>query len=325
MLTRLAAAVAALVCATTSPLPVSAQEWPQRPIRIIVAFGPGGGTDIIARIVGQALQDRLGQTVSVENRTGAGGIIGHDMVARADKDGHTLGVVVAGLVITAAMRKSMRYDTVADFDPIALVARQTMMIAVRPDFPANSVAELVKAAQAEPGKLTFASPAFGALQHFAGELFAQGAKVKLLHVPFKSSPEAITSLLSNNVNIIFDTVAALQGHIQSKDLKAIAVTGKARLPALPDVPTVIETGLVPDYEVATWYGLVGPRGLPAPVVAKLSKTTLEALADKAVAERLTKAGVEVDPGAPDVLGRLVAAEMKRWNDVRVAAGIAQVD
>lgn len=325
MLGRLAAAVAALVGATTWTLPVSAQDWPQRPIRIIVAFGPGGGTDIIARIVGQALQDRLGQTVSVENRTGAGGIIGHDMVARADKDGHTLGVVVAGLVITAAMRKSMRYDTVADFDPIALVARQTMMIAVRPDFPANSVAELVKTAQAEPGKLTFASPAFGALQHFAGELFAQSARIKLLHVPFKSSPEAITSLLSNNVNIIFDTVAALQGHIQSKDLKAIAVTGKARLPSLPGVPTVIESGLAPDYEVATWYGLVGPRGLPAPVVAKLSKTTLDALADKAVAERLTKAGVEVDPGAPDVLGRLVAAEMKRWSDVRVAAGIAQVD
>jgi len=325
MFRRLAVAVVALAGAAVVPLPASAQDWPQRPIKIIVAFGPGGGTDIVARIIAQALQERLGQPVTVENRTGAGGTIGHDMVARADKDGHTLGVVVAGLVITAAMRKSMRYDTVADFEPIAMMARQTNLIAVRPDFPASSVAELVKAAQAEPGKLTYASPAFGALQHFAGELFAQSTKIKLLHVPFRSSPEAITSVLSRNVNIIFDTVAALQGHVQSKDLKAIAVTGKARLPSLPNVPTVIESGLAPEYEVATWYGLVGPRGLPAPVVGRLSKAALDSLAEKAVAERLVKAGVEPDPGPPDVLGRLVAAEMKRWSDVRISAGIAQVD
>lgn len=325
MLGRLAFAAVALAGAASLALPAAAQEWPQRPIRIIVAFGPGGGTDIVARIVAQAMQERLGQPVTVENRTGAGGTIGHDAVARAEKDGHTLGVVVAGLVITAAMRKSMRYDTVADFEPIAMMARQTNLIAVRPDFPASTVAELVKAAQAEPGKLSYASPAFGALQHFAGELFSQSTKIKLLHVPFRSSPEAITSVLSRNVNIIFDTVAALQGHVHSKELKAIAVTGRARLPSLPDVPTVIESGLAPGYEVATWYGLVGPRGLPAPVVARLSRTVLDSLADKVVAERLTKAGVEVDPGPPDVLGRLIAAEMKRWSDVRVAAGIAQVD
>ena len=309
----------------TMAVPVAAQEWPQKPVRIVVAFGPGGGTDIVGRIIGQAMQDRLGQPVTIENRPGAGGTIGMEMVARADKDGHTLGILVAGQVVAAVMRKSMRYDTAGDFEPIALMARQTLAIAVRPDFSAGSVAELVKAAQADPGKLSYASAGFGAIQHMSAELFTQGAKVKMVHVPFRTSPDAISAVLGRNVHVIFDTVASLLGQLQSRELKAIAVTSKGRLTSLPGVPTVIESGLLPGYDVTTWYGMLAPKGTPKPVIAKLNKTITEALADKAVSERMTKAGVEVSAGSAEMLGSFVVSELKRWNDVRVAAGIPQND
>ncbi len=318
--TLMALALSALLAA---PAPSTAQEWPQKPIRIIVAFGPGGGTDIVARIIGQAMQERLGQAVTIENRPGAGGTLGNEMVARADKDGHTLGIMVAGQIVAAVMRKSMRYDTVADFDPIALMARQTLMIATRPDFAAGSVAELIKEAQAAPGKISYASAGFGAIQHMSAELFTQGAKIKMVHVPFRTSPEAIGAVLGRNVEVIFDTVASMLGQAQSRELKPIAVTGKARLASLPNVPTVLESGQLPGYDVATWYGMIAPRGTPPAVLAKLSKTVLDSLADKSVAERMTKAGVEVDGAPADQLGPFIATELKRWNDVRVAAGIPQ--
>jgi len=167
---------------------VSAQEWPQRPIRIIVAFGAGGGADIIGRILAQAMQDKLGQAVIIENRPGAGGTIGNEAVARAEKDGYTLGIMTAGQIIAATTKKTLRYDTLADFDPVSLVATASLLIVARPDFPSSSVKELVAAAKAEPGKFVFASSGFGATQHFSAELFMQTADVKMVHVPFRNSP-----------------------------------------------------------------------------------------------------------------------------------------
>ena len=323
MLTRryvLAGSAAALLAGTVD---AAAQEWPQRTIRIIVAFGPGGGSDIVGRIIAQSMQERLGQSVVIENRPGAGGTLGNEAVARADKDGYTLGLMTAGQIIAAVMNKSLRYDTLTAFDPVAQVATAGLLIVTRPDFPANNVKELVAAAKANPGKLSFASPGFGATQHFTGELFRQTAGVNILHVPFRTSPEAITALLGKQVDVLFDTVSAVLGQVQSGQVKALAVTGKDRFPAVPDVPAAIESGVLPGYDVTTWYGFFAPAGTPPVVIATLNKTLNEIIADSVVQERLTKAGVVVRGSTADAFGKFMAAEFVRWNKVREAAGIPQ--
>src|SRR5438034_9093682 len=242
--------------------PAPAQEWPQRPIRIIVAFGPGGGADIIGRIVAQSLQERLGQPVVIENRPGAGGTLGNEAVARADKDGYTLGIMTAGQIIAAVMSKSLRYDTLTAFDPVSQVATAGLIIVTRPDFPADDVKQLVAAAKANPGKITFGSPGFGATQHLTAELFRQTTGIDVLHVPFRTSPEAISALLGKQVDVVLETVSAVLGQVQAGELKALAVTGKDRFPAVPHVPAAIESGVLPGYDVTTWYGVFAPRGVP---------------------------------------------------------------
>src|SRR5713226_10602022 len=271
----------------------AAQEWPQRSIRVIVAFGPGGGTDIVGRIIALAMQDKLGQPVVIENRPGAAGTLGNEAVARADKDGYTLGIMTAGQIIAAVMNKSLRYDTLTAFDPVSLVATAGLIIVTRPDFPANNVKELIAAAKASPGKISFASRGFGATQHFTGELFTQTAGIKVLQVPFRTSPEAISAVLGQQVDVLFETVSAVLGQVQSGQLKALAVTGKDRFPAVPDVPAAIESGVLPGYDVTAWYGFFTPRGVPPEVIAKLNKTINESLKEDVVRERLTKAGVVV--------------------------------
>ena len=300
-----------------------AQEWPQKPIRIIVSFGPGGGADIIGRILADSMQVQLGKPVVVENKPGAGGIIGNEAVANADPDGYTLGIMTAGQIIAAVTRKAMRYDTLTAFTPIGQIATASLLIVTRPNFPANNVKELVAAAKADPGKIVFASPGFAATQHFAGEMFKQTAQVNLLHVPFKTSPEAINATLGKHADVLFDTVSALIGHVQSGQLKALAVTGKDRFPAVPDIPAATESGVLPGYDVTTWYGLFAPRSTPAPVIAKLNKTLNNSLADQTVRERLATAGVVVKASTPEAFGDFMAGEYKRWDAVRETAGIPQ--
>jgi len=312
-------------CAVLAGLadPLAAEDWPTRPIRIIVAFGPGGGSDIIARILGQSMQERLGQPVLIENRPGAGGIIGSEAVARADKDGYTLGIMTAGQIIAAVLNKSPRYDTLSAFDPVSLVATASLLIVSRPDFPAASVPELIAAAKADPNKIIFASAGFGATQHLSAELFMQLAGVKMLHVPYRSSPEAISALLAKQVHVLFDTVSAVIGHVQSGQLKAIAVTGKARFPAVPDVPTVIESGQLPSYDVTTWYGIFAPKGVPGAIIGKLNATLNQILGDEHVRKLLITSGVVVQGSTPEAFGTFMADEYVRWNKVREAAGIPQ--
>ena len=300
-----------------------AQDWPQRPIRIIVSFGPGGGADIVGRILADSMQAKLGKPVVIENKPGAGGIIGNEAVATAEPDGYTLGIMTAGQIIAAVTRKNMRYDTLTAFDPVGQIATASLLIVTRPDFPANNVKELIEAAKADPGKIVFASPGFAATQHFAGEMFKQTAKVNLLHVPFKTSPEAINATLGKHADVLFDTVSALIGHVQSGQLKALAVTGKDRFPAVPDVPAAAESGVLPGYDVTTWYGLFAPHGTPTPVLMKLNKTINESLADDSVRQRMAAAGVVVKTSTPQAFGDFMAAEYKRWNSVREAAGIPQ--
>ena len=307
----------------TCTIDATAQEWPQRPIRVVVAFGPGGGTDIVGRIIAQSMQERLGQPVVIENRPGAGGTLGNEAVARADKDGYTLGIMTAGQIIAAVTSKSPRYDTLTAFDPVSQVATAGLIIVTRPDFPADNVKDLIAAAKASPGKLSFASPGFGATQHLTGELFRQTAGINILHVPFRTSPEAMSAVLGRQVDVLFDTVSAVLGQVQSGQLKALAVTGTDRFPAVPDVPAAIESGMLPGYDVTTWYGFFAPRGTPPEIVAKLNKTINEILTEQAVQERLTKAGVVVRGSTADAFGKFMASEVTRWNAVREAAGIPQ--
>ena len=299
----------------------AAQDWPQKPIRIIVSFGPGGGADIIGRILGDSMQSRLGKPVVIENKPGAGGILGNEAVANAEPDGYTLGIMTAGQVIAAVTRKNMRYDTMTAFAPVGQIATASLLIVTRPDFPSNNVKELVEAAKADPGKIVFASPGFAATQHFAGEMFKQTAKVNLLHVPFKTSPEAINATLGKHADVLFDTVSALIGHVQSGQLKALAVTGKERFPAVPDVPAAIESLVLPGYDVTTWYGVFAPQGTPATVIARLNQVLNESLADDAVRNRLIAAGVVVKGSTPQAFGDFMAGEYKRWDAVRETAGI----
>lgn len=314
----LAAAAAGLLALGA---PAAAQEWPQQPIHLIIPFGPGGGSDIVGRILGQSLQDKLGQAVVIENRPGAGGTIGNEAIARADKDGYTLGIMTAGQIISAVMIKSLHYDQRTAFDPVAQVATAGLMMVTRPDFPANDVKELIAAAKAKPGKLVFGSPGFGATQHLAAELFKQTAGVDMLHVPFRTSPEALTGLLSGQVDVVFETVSAVLGQMQAGKLKALAVTGKDRFPAVPNVPAAIESGLLPGYDVTTWYGVFAPRGTPPPVIAKLNKTLNAIIIEPDVAGRLTKAGVVVKGSTPEAFGQMMLAELDRWETVREKAGL----
>jgi tripartite-type tricarboxylate transporter receptor subunit TctC len=317
------AAFAAALLAIALAGPATAQDYPQQNIRIIVSFGPGGGADIIARILADSMQKKLGKPVIVENKPGAGGIIGNDVVAKATPDGYTLGIMTAGQIIAAVTKKDMPYDTNAAFAPITQVATASLMIVTRPDFPANNVKELVAAAKADPGKIIFASPGFAATQHFAGEMFKQTAGVNLLHVPFKTSPEAINAVLGKHADVMIDTVSAVIGQVQGGQLKALAVTGKDRFPAVPNVPAAIESGVLPGYDVTTWYGVFAPKGTPPAVIAKLNKVINDSMKEDDVIKRLTAVGVVVKGSTPDEFGQFLASEFTRWNKVREAAGIPQ--
>jgi tripartite-type tricarboxylate transporter receptor subunit TctC len=314
---------AACIVAAALAAPASAQDYPSQPIRTIVAFGPGGGSDIVARIIMQRVQEKLGQAVVIENKPGAGGTIGNEMVANAPANGYTLGIMTAGQIIAAAMSKAPRYDTLTAFDPIAQVATAGLVIVTRPDYPAASVKDLVAAAKEKPGKIVFASPGYGATQHLAAELFKQTAGVDMLHVPFRTSPEAMSALLAGQVDVLFDTVSAVLGQLQSGQLKALAVTGKDRFPAVPSVPPAIESGVLPGYDVTTWYGFFGPKGLPPAVVAKLNKGFIETIGEPEVIERLTKAGAVPKGSTPEAFGAFMAGEFAKWNSVREKAGLEQ--
>lgn len=300
-----------------------AQTYPSQPIKLIVAFGVGGGSDIISRIIAQRMQDKLGQPVVVENRTGQGGLIGNEAVANAAKDGYTIANMSAAQIITAAMTKEMRFHPIDAFEPIIQVAEAGLIIAVRPDFPAKSVKDLIDMAKAEPDKLVFASPGFGGTQHLAAELFMQLAGIKLRHVPMRTSPEIMTALLGRQVDVIFDTVTAVIGQVQAGEVRALAVTGRDRFPAVATIPTVKESGVLPDYDVSTWYGFFGPKGMPPAVTAKLHATMSEIVKEPETAEKLTKAGVVIKPSTPQEFGRHLVAEYERWNQVRIKAGLPQ--
>lgn len=323
-LRRLACAlVAAIGTIAAMPSDISlAQDWPARPIRIVVGFGPGGGTDIVARIIAQPLAEVLGQPVVVENKPGGGGMTGAESVAKAAKDGYTAFMENNGHAITAAMYKALPFDAVKDFAPVSLVATSSLVIVGGPSLAAKDVKGLIDAAKAAPGKIKYASVGLGSTQHFAGELLHQMAGIDIKHIPYRGTPAAIAAVRAKEVDLVFELVQPVLGQIRSGDLRALAVTAPQRYPALPDVPTVSESG-VPGYDVTSWYGLVFPAGTPAAIVTKMNQALHEVLARETVRKQIADAGAVVQASTPDEFGRHVEQEIAKWQDVRAKAGIAQ--
>jgi tripartite-type tricarboxylate transporter receptor subunit TctC len=301
-----------------------AQTYPAKPVRIVVPFPPGGATDILARDVAQKLTEAWGQQVIVDNRPGAGGNIGSELVAKSAPDGYTLEMGTVGThAINASLYAKMSYDHVKDFAPIILVAAVPNVLEVNPAVPVNSVAELIAYAKANPGKLNFASSGSGTSIHLSGELFKVMAGVDMTHVPYKGSAPALQDLLGGQVQLMFDNLPPSLPHIKAGKLRALAVTTAARAPALPDVPTVAEAGL-PGFEASSWFGLLAPAGTPREIVAKLNGEVAKWLATPEAKEKLSKQGANAAGGTPEDFAKHIAAETEKWAKVVRASG-AKVD
>jgi tripartite-type tricarboxylate transporter receptor subunit TctC len=301
-------------------LPAQAQDWPTRPIRIVVGFGPGGGTDMVARIVAEPLSKALGQPVVVENRPGAGGATAAELVAKSPKDGHTALMMSNAHAIAPAIYKSLRFEPVQDFQMVSMVGTAGLMLVTAPGFKANNLKELIAEAKANPGKLNFGSPGVGTTQHFAVELMKQLAGVDIVHVPYKSTPAALMGLIAGEVQMVIELIQTVQPQVQAGQLRAIAVTSGRRFPTARDVPTLVESGL-PGYDVTSWYGLAFPAGVPDAIVERTNKAMRTLLATDTVRAQILKSGALVQSSKPDELKRYVEGEIVRWETVRDRAGI----
>jgi tripartite-type tricarboxylate transporter receptor subunit TctC len=302
----------------------SAQSYPTKPIRIVVPFPPGGATDILARDVAQKLTEAWGQQVIVDNRPGAGGNIGSELVAKSAPDGYTLEMGTVGThAINASLYAKMPYDHVKDFVPVILVAGVPNVLVVNPAVPVNSVSELIAYAKANPGKLNFASSGSGTSIHLSGELFKVMAGVEMTHIPYKGSAPALQDLLGGQVQLMFDNLPPSLPQIKAGKLRALAVTTATRAPALPDVPTVAEAGL-PGFESSSWFGLLAPAGTPPAIVVKLNAEVARWLATPDAKERLAKQGANAVGGSPEDFEKHIAAETVKWAKVVKDSG-AKVD
>ena len=309
--------------AATLAAPVAfraAFAWPDQPVRIVVPFTPGTGPDIIARFVSDKLSPKLGQPVIVDNVAGASGNIGSQQVARAKPDGLTLMSSVNTLVMNASLFKNLPYDPVTDFAPIGLTAWGSLVLVANPSQPPNTVAELVAAAKANPGKLTYGSPGVGTPHHLSMALVEQASGIELLHVPYKGTAGAVQDLLGGQIGYMFLPVHVSAQHIRAGKLKAIAAGSPKRLAQLPDVPTLIEAGLV-GADVDMWYGLFAPKGTPADIVERLNREVAAILGSPEAKSAFDAQGLAPAASTPAALGEIVVKDRKRWADVVASRGI----
>jgi len=303
-----------------STAPAAAQEFPARPIKLIVPFPAGGPNDIIARIVGQRMSELTKQPVIIDNRGGQGGALGTDVVAKANPDGYTIGIVNCGaLAINQSMEK-VAYETLRDLAPVTLVVTVPEMLVVASNVPAKNMSELVALAKAQPGKLNFASTGPGSLPHLAGELLKLTAGIDTVHVPYRGAAPAITDLLGQQVQMTFLDLPAILPHIKSGALKPIALGTKVRAPTAPDVPTTVEVGM-PELMIENWYGMIAPAGTPPAIIAALNKITVSALADAGVKEKLAEQGLTTVGDSPEQFRAFIASETAKWAKVIKDAGI----
>lgn len=312
---RLTVSVAAL----TAPQSTWAQAYPNRPVRLIVGFAPGGGNDIVARVMAQWLSERLAQPFVVENRPGAGTNIAAEAVVNAPPDGYTLLLAGISNASNASLYSKLHFNFIRDIAPVAGIIRTTLVMVVNPSVPAKTVPEFIAYAKANPGKVNMASAGTGSITHLAGELFKMMAGVNLVHVPFRGSGPALTALLGGQVEVLFLPIAVSTEYIKSGKLRGLAVTSAKRSDALPDLPTIGE--FVPGYEISTWHGVGAPRGTPSEVIEKLNKTIDAGLADPKMKARFAQLGDVPMPMTPAEFGKLISNETKKWTEVVKFAGI----
>jgi len=318
--TTVFAVALASLCLAVSAGAFAAAMYPERPVRIVVPFAPGGGTDVVARTLAQAMAKDIGASVFIENRPGAGTIIGTQAVAVSQPDGYTLLMGTFSHAVNTTLNAKLPYDPHKDFAAVALIARSFNLVVVNPKSSFRSIADLIAAAKANPGRMTFGTYGVGTSAHLAGELFNDLAKVSLTAVPYKGAAPAITDLIGGQIDVMFTTVASAASLVESGQLRAIAVTSAERSPAFPQLPTIAEAG-VPGYAAESWYGLFAPAGTPADIIARLNQSAASAVRSEAFKKLGVNEGLVTVALPPDALDQYVRGEEERWRRVIHEAGI----
>lgn len=313
---RFAATILAMAIATSHAM---AQPYPSRAVRFIVPAPPGGGADILTRTLGQRLGEAWGQQFVIDNRAGAGGIVGTELAAKALPDGHTIVMVYTSHAINPGLYRKLPYDSLKDFAPIAMVAQIPNVLALHPSVPAKSVKELIALAREKPGALLYASAGSGTSTHLAGALFNAMARLDMVHVPYKGASPAFTDLVGGQVSLMFANMASSFPHVRAGRLRALAVTGSKRSVAAPELPTIDEAAL-PGYEANAWFAVLGPRGMSAAIVEKLNRAIVGILESTDVRERLIAQGVEPMTSSPEELGRFLASQTVKWTRIVKESG-----
>jgi tripartite-type tricarboxylate transporter receptor subunit TctC len=303
------------------PALVAAQDFPTKPIRLIVPFPAGGPNDIIARVIGQRMSELIKQPVLIDNRGGQGGVLGTDAVAKANPDGYTIAISSAGALAISPSMEKVAYDTLRDLQPVTLVAKVPEMLVVATNVPARDMNELIALAKAQPGKLNFASSGPGSLPHLAAELLKLTAKIDIVHVPYRGAAPAVNDLLGQQVQLAFLDLPVLLPQIKAGALRGIAMGSPDRAPTAPEVPTTAEAGM-PDLLAENWYGMVAPARTPAAIVDTLNRIATEAMRDPAVKERLASQGATLIGDTPEHFRRFIDAEIRKWAKVIKDAGVA---
>jgi tripartite-type tricarboxylate transporter receptor subunit TctC len=312
------AALAAVLAGV--PSAARAASWPERPIHLIVPFPAGSSSDIVARVVAHALGEKLGQTVVVENRPGASGEIAAEYVAHATPDGYTLGLINTSFTLLPSLSTTHKFDAIKSFAPISMLGASPFVLASYPGVPAHTVQDVIKLAKSAPGKHTFAEAGPATLANLAGVLFNKMAGVQITAVSYRGTEQEVPDLIAGRVDMAYVTIPPTLALIQQNKVRAIAVTGAQRSPALPDVPTIAEAGLS-GYEAVLWQALNAPAGTPAPILARLNTETNALLRETKTTAALAKVGVDADPSTPQQLADRIAADIKKWHDVIISAGI----
>lgn len=317
---RVRCAALALTVCTTVCTAAGAQDYPLKPVRLIVPFAPGGGTDLSARIIAQKLGESFGANFVVDNRPGAAGIVGTEMLARSKPDGYVLVVVSSSHAINPAMYPKLPYDTARDFAPVSLLLSGPALLVVHPSLPAKNARELIALAKSRPGLLTFASAGHGTPPHMGGELFKALAGIDITHIPYKGNGPAYTDLMAGQVSIMFPNIATAMPYAKTGRMRALGVGGRQRSAIAPEIPTIAESGL-PGYEMSSWFGLLAPAGTPAPIVTRLQQEIARIFKQADVREKLLAQGVEPVGGTPQEFAAFLNAETAQWTKVIRASGL----
>ena len=321
MIRLLSIALASAVIAISAIAEAGEDGWPERPLRLVVPFPAGSSTDIIARILAQKLSPRLGQQIVIENRAGASGNIGADAVAKAPPDGYTIGIATASThAVAASLSPNLPYDPIRDFAPVGMIGSQPYVLVLHPALPARNLAELIALAKAKPGTLNYGSAGIASLAHLATELFASMAGVNIIHVPYKSSSQSMTDMITGRLDMQFATIAPSLPTIRAGQLRALVTSGKTRVAALPELPTVAEAGIA-GYEAALWVSLVVPSATSPRIIARLNREVNDVLESSDGTEALVAQGMAPEPGPPEALTERIRGDIEKWRGVAAKAGI----